>query len=130
MVMSRTKGSELFLIACASTPLVLIVCAVPFAYFVIGLDYFPSWYRLAAIALLLGYALRALFCAKGAQFICLFFFAVGSPLAIGMLSKFSKEFAEKGGQVAAIFVVVVGIVIAPFLYVAERLRPMRSDHRR
>jgi hypothetical protein len=129
MDMSRTKGSELFLIACASTPLVLLVCAVLFAYCVIGLDYSPWWYRLAAIALLLGYVLRALFWAKATQFVCFFFLAVGSPLAIGMLSQFSKEFAETGAQLAAIFVVMAGIVIAPFLYVAERLRHMRPTRR-
>lgn len=127
--MGRTKDSELVPIACASTPLVLMVCALPLGYLVIGLEYFPWWYRLAAIALLLGDALWAMFCVKWTQFLFLCFLTVGTPLAIGMLSQFSKEFAETGAQVAAIFVVMAGIVIGPVLYLTERLMRMRSARR-
>lgn len=127
--MSRTKGSELFSIACVSMPLVLMACAVAFGYMAIGLDYFPWWYRFAAIALLLVYALRALFSANVTQFLCLVFLAVGSPLAIGMLSQFSKPRAATGAQVAAILVVIAGIITTPFICVVERLWHKRSAHK-
>jgi len=116
---------------CVGIPLGMLFffCVVPIGYLILGLDYFPWWYRPAAMALSLGYALRAMFCAKWAQFLCMSFLTAGNPLAIGMLSQFSKEFAETGAQMSAIFVVMAGIVIAPFLYVAERLRHMRSARR-
>jgi hypothetical protein len=114
---------------CVGIPLGMLFCVLPIGYLILGLDYFPWWYRPSAMVLLLGYALRAMFCAKWTQFHCMSFLTVGTPLAIGMLSQFSKEFAEPGAQVAATFVVMAGIVIAPFLYVAERLRQMRSARR-
>lgn len=118
--MESPKGCHMVLEVCASMPLVMLICAVPVAFLSFGLEYFPGWYRPVAIAELLEFALGAMLSGKVAQFFCMVLLAVGCPLFIGLVSQFSERFAESGGSVAAVIVVMAPLGIATISYVAGR----------
>lgn len=98
----------------------MLVCTLPLAYLVLGLEYFPGWYRPTAIAELLFFALRAMFGGRAAQFFYMVFLAIFCPLFIGIASRLSERFAESGGNVAAFVVVMAPFATATLFYVSRR----------
>lgn len=118
--MNSSTHLDTVLSVCACLLPAMLVCTLPVAYLILGLEYFPGWYRPAAMAELLWFAFRAMFGGRAAQFFYMVFLAVGLPLFIGMASRFSERFAEYGGNVAALIVVMEPFPAASFFYVARR----------
>jgi hypothetical protein len=118
--MNSSTREHMVLTVSACLLLAMLVCTIPLAYLILGLEYFPAWYRPAAIAELLWFALRTMFGGRAAQFFCMMFLAVAFPLFIGIASRFSERFAESGGNVAAFVVVMAPFATATLLYVSRR----------
>lgn len=118
--MNSSAHLDTVLSVCACLLPAMLVCTLPVAYLILGLEYFPGWYRPAAMAELLWFAFRAMIGGRAAQFFYMVFLAVGFPLIIGMASGFSERFAESGGNVAALIVVIAPFATATFLYVSRR----------
>ena len=113
-------GVPMLLAICAGIPLLMLICAIPVGYAILGMGYFPSWYRPTVTAMVLAYAIRAVFSTQVRPLLGMLVLALVCPLLIGVAGQCSKDFAESGAQVAAVFVVVAPIVTSTICYLAAR----------
>ena len=117
-----TNGVRMLLAIFVGCPLLMLICAIPVGYAILGLEYFPSWYRPIVTAMVFGYAIRAMLRIQVRPLLRMLVLALVCPIFIGVASQFSKGFAELCAPVAAVLVVVAPIVTSTIYLTARSVR--------